>query len=142
MTLEEMMADLPKACNVGSKKNSRGYKETWVGKADPPMLHVPYYKWPPLRKVACKTVNATLTPEQATRFKNWVQNMHMLDRIVRLLQGMGSNAATLLLQPIPMKRSLRPISNGTTTGLTICLMASPCDGAGSRRKFLCGEDPG
>lgn len=31
MTLEEMMADLPKACNVGTKKNSKGYKETWVG---------------------------------------------------------------------------------------------------------------
>jgi len=31
MTLVEMLADLPKACNVGSKKNSKGYKETWVG---------------------------------------------------------------------------------------------------------------
>lgn len=76
------------------------------------MLHVPHYKWPPFRKVAGKIVNATLTPEQATRFKNRVQNMHNLDRIVRLLQDMGSNAASLLLQPIPMKRSLRPISNG------------------------------
>ena len=31
MTLEEMLDDLPKACNVGAKKNSKGYKETWVG---------------------------------------------------------------------------------------------------------------
>jgi Transposase DDE domain/Transposase domain (DUF772) len=31
MTLEEMLGDLPKACNVGSKKNSKGYKETWEG---------------------------------------------------------------------------------------------------------------
>jgi hypothetical protein len=31
MTLEEMLDELPKACNVGSKKNSKGYKETWVG---------------------------------------------------------------------------------------------------------------
>lgn len=31
MTLEEMLVDLPKACNVGSKKNSKGFKETWVG---------------------------------------------------------------------------------------------------------------
>jgi len=31
MTLEQMLDDLPRACNVGSKKNSRGYKETWVG---------------------------------------------------------------------------------------------------------------
>lgn len=31
MTLEAMLEDLPKDCNVGSKKNSKGYKETWVG---------------------------------------------------------------------------------------------------------------
>lgn len=31
MTLEEMLADLPKGCNVGCKKNSKGFKETWVG---------------------------------------------------------------------------------------------------------------
>ncbi len=26
-----MLADLPIACDVGSKKNSKGYKETWIG---------------------------------------------------------------------------------------------------------------
>ena len=26
-----MLADLPTACDVGSKKNSKGYKETWIG---------------------------------------------------------------------------------------------------------------
>jgi len=31
MTLEEMLADLPRECNVGSKKNSKGYQETWIG---------------------------------------------------------------------------------------------------------------
>ena len=31
MTLEEMLADLPGECNVGSKKNSKGYLETWIG---------------------------------------------------------------------------------------------------------------
>ena len=31
MTLEEMLADLPRACNVGSKKNSKGHTETWIG---------------------------------------------------------------------------------------------------------------
>ena len=31
MTLQQMLADLPRACNVGSKKNSKGYQETWVG---------------------------------------------------------------------------------------------------------------
>jgi len=31
MTLDEMMMELPRECNVGSKKNSKGYQETWVG---------------------------------------------------------------------------------------------------------------
>jgi hypothetical protein len=31
MTLEQMLDDLPRPCNVGSKKNSKGYRETWVG---------------------------------------------------------------------------------------------------------------
>ena len=31
MTLEAMLKDLPHRCNVGTKKNSKGYKETWIG---------------------------------------------------------------------------------------------------------------
>ena len=31
MTLQQMLDDLPRACNVGSKSNSKGYQETWVG---------------------------------------------------------------------------------------------------------------
>jgi len=31
MKLEELLADLPRPCNVGSKNNSKGYVETWVG---------------------------------------------------------------------------------------------------------------
>ena len=31
MTVEQMLDDLPRSCNEGSKNNSKGYKETWVG---------------------------------------------------------------------------------------------------------------
>ena len=31
MELPEMLEDLPRHCDVGAKKNSKGYKETWVG---------------------------------------------------------------------------------------------------------------
>jgi hypothetical protein len=31
MTLEKMLADLPRQCDVGTKKNSKGHKETWIG---------------------------------------------------------------------------------------------------------------
>jgi hypothetical protein len=31
MTLEEMLEDLPRGCNVGTKKNSKGHAEHWIG---------------------------------------------------------------------------------------------------------------
>jgi hypothetical protein len=31
MALEEMLADLPRRCDVGTKQNSKGHKETWIG---------------------------------------------------------------------------------------------------------------
>lgn len=31
MTLEEMLEELPKGCNIGTKKNSKGHAEHWIG---------------------------------------------------------------------------------------------------------------
>jgi len=31
MELDEMLEDLPKGCDIGTKKNSKGYKESWIG---------------------------------------------------------------------------------------------------------------
>jgi len=31
MSLSRMKADLPKVCNVGTKRNSKGYKTSWIG---------------------------------------------------------------------------------------------------------------
>ena len=31
MALSDMIADLPTVCSVGTKKNSKGYKESWIG---------------------------------------------------------------------------------------------------------------
>ena len=31
MTKDEMLKELPKDCDVGTKKNSKGYKKSWVG---------------------------------------------------------------------------------------------------------------
>jgi hypothetical protein len=38
MTLEEMLIDLPKVCTIGSKQNSKGHAEHWIGYK----LHVDY----------------------------------------------------------------------------------------------------
>jgi hypothetical protein len=80
--------------SIGLRLNRCG-NPTCRCKADPPKLHGPYYKW--TRKVAGKTVSATLTPEQAARFKEWVQNMRDLERIVRQIQGLGFRAAELVM---------------------------------------------
>lgn len=80
--------------SIGLRFNRCG-NPTCRCKADHPKLHGPYYKW--TRKVAAKTVSATLTPEQAARFKEWVQNMRDLERIVRQIQGLGLRAAELLM---------------------------------------------
>lgn len=60
-------------------------------KADPPILHGPYYLW--TRKVAGKTVTVRLTAEQAARCQAWIRNMRRLDRLVRALQAVGLRAA-------------------------------------------------
>jgi hypothetical protein len=31
MTLSQMLADLPRRCDVGVKRNAKGYQETWIG---------------------------------------------------------------------------------------------------------------
>ena len=31
MTLEQMLDDLPKACNIGAKVNEQGFKKSWIG---------------------------------------------------------------------------------------------------------------
>ena len=31
MTLAEMLADLPTACNTGTKRNAKGYRTSWIG---------------------------------------------------------------------------------------------------------------
>ena len=31
MTLEEMVKSIPKNCNIGSKKNSKGHQHSWIG---------------------------------------------------------------------------------------------------------------
>lgn len=66
-------------------------------KAEPAVLHGPYYVW--TRKVAGKTVTVTLDPDEALRCQEWNRNMRKLDRIVRELQKLGLRAASLVRRP-------------------------------------------
>ena len=49
-------------------------------KADPPILHGPYFHW--TRTVAGKTVTRTLTPDQASRYQLWFDNARRLRELI------------------------------------------------------------
>jgi hypothetical protein len=53
--------------------------------------HGPYHLW--TRKVAGKTVTVRLTDDQLPRYREWIANMHRLDRLVTQLQELGLEAA-------------------------------------------------
>jgi hypothetical protein len=55
--------------------------------ADPPIRHGPYRQW--TRKVAGKTVTRTLTPEQAARYRPWLDNKRRLDELVALVEQLA-----------------------------------------------------
>jgi hypothetical protein len=55
--------------------------------ADPPVRHGPYRQW--TRKVAGKTVTKTLTPEQAERYRPWLDNKRRLDELVALVEQLA-----------------------------------------------------
>lgn len=60
-------------------------------KADPPQLHGPYTYW--TRKVAGRTVAQLLSPEQAERYRPWIDNDRRLRQIVNQLEALGVQTA-------------------------------------------------
>ena len=60
-------------------------------KAEPPLLHGPYYSW--TRKIAGKTVTRTLTPEQARRYQPWFENARQLRALAAELEALSLKLA-------------------------------------------------
>jgi len=59
MGIKEMLEELPKDCNVGTKKNSKGYKKSWIGyklHIDAADGHIP---------ISCVLTSASLHDSQA-----------------------------------------------------------------------------
>lgn len=55
--------------------------------------HGPYYHW--TRKVNAKTINVVLTADEASLFRNCIENSRTLDRIVQQMRELSSRAASL-----------------------------------------------
>jgi hypothetical protein len=60
-------------------------------RADPPVLHGPYYSW--TRKITGKTVTRTLTPEQARRYQPWFDNARQLRALAAQLEALSLKLA-------------------------------------------------
>lgn len=59
-------------------------------KADPPVLHGPYFHW--TRTIAGKTVTRTLTPEQAARYQGWFDHARRLRELTAELEARSLKA--------------------------------------------------
>jgi len=58
--------------------------------AEPPRPHGPYITW--TRKVAGKTQTRRLTPEQADRYRPWIENNRRLRELTNELEGLSLQA--------------------------------------------------
>jgi hypothetical protein len=68
-------------------------RHTYCGKpgcacqADPPRPHGPYWQW--TRKVAGKTITRRLTPDQAERYRPWIENDRRIRELLTRLEALG-----------------------------------------------------
>jgi hypothetical protein len=73
------------------QRHNRCARPDCACKADPPQLHGPYPAW--TRKIDGKTVTRSLSPEQAARYQNWVDNNRRLRELVTELQRLAVQQA-------------------------------------------------
>lgn len=68
-------------------------------KADPPVLHGPYWHW--TRTIAGKTQSRTLTEEQAQRYQPWFDNARSLRELLTDLEERSLQAFRDAEAPAP-----------------------------------------
>ena len=72
-------------------------------RADPPVLHGPYFQW--TRKVRGKTVTVRVTEDQATLLRAWIAEGRRLDAaVVRLERLSAARIARALGRPTAPKK--------------------------------------
>lgn len=61
---------------------------------DPAQLHGPYWQWS--TAVGGKTVSRRLTPDQARRYRNWIDNRRRLEEILSQMHEISTEADAIL----------------------------------------------
>ncbi|HVL98149.1 MAG TPA: DUF6788 family protein [Egibacteraceae bacterium] len=74
-----------------TERFTRCGKTTCRCKADPPQLHGPYLQW--TRTEHGKTVTRLLDPDQAERYRTWIENTRRLRALLRELEHLGVQVA-------------------------------------------------
>lgn len=64
-------------------------------RAEPPMLHGPYWQWSAL--VDGKTVTRLIAAEQVPTYQEWIENRRRAEELLRQMQEVSSQAAAILL---------------------------------------------
>jgi hypothetical protein len=73
-----------------TQRRTRCGKSNCACRADPPVLHGPYWQW--TRKVAAKTICRWLSPEQHHDYQAWVDNDRRLRELLARLEALGAAA--------------------------------------------------
>jgi hypothetical protein len=69
--------------------------------ADPPRLHGPYFQW--TAKVAGKTVNRRLTPDEAALYSEWIGNDRQVRALIAEMREVAAQAQQLMLEETQSK---------------------------------------
>jgi hypothetical protein len=75
-------------------------------RADPPRLHGPYWQWS--TAVEGKTVTRLLSAEQVPLYREWIENRHRAEELLRQMHEVASQAALILLSKTSTAASAAP----------------------------------
>jgi hypothetical protein len=92
-----------------TQRRTRCGKPNCACRADPPVLHGPYWQW--TRKVAARTVCRWLSPDQHHDYQAWIDNDRRLRELLARLEALG--AAALDADPRGQRKS-RPAPSDTS----------------------------
>jgi hypothetical protein len=73
-----------------TQRRTRCGKRNCACRADPPVLHGPYWQW--TRKIAARTVCRWLSPEQHHDYQAWIDNDRRLRELLARLEALGAAA--------------------------------------------------
>ena len=113
MSLPQMLADLPRACDVGSKRNAKGHTTSWIG-----------YKLHVTADGAAASPHRRMTPRwrfrlTAGRVENLYDLMDAAYDSIEIRAPASCWATTIIREPPPLGRNARGVEAGEEARRTL-----------------------